>query len=92
MVSWTFNSDGIAAVNDAIGSGDFIVNMMEYDHDYLDSAVSTQYDYYGCNFVMTGDDEPILEITYGSADPPTIIRLKLDSGITSLKGGSFKIK
>ena len=88
-VTYTLNSDGISAVNDAIGSGNCNIAFLEYDHDYLDNGSITATHYYRVNMVMTGDDQPYLDITYAGG---VTSRLKLSGGSFNLKGGNLIIK
>lgn len=90
LVTFSLNSDGIAAVNSAIGSGNLNIALIEYDHDYLDVGGITGYDYYQVNINMSVG-APYLDITYG-AGTPTFSRIKLSGGNYNLKGGTLTIK
>ena len=67
--TWTINSDGISAINDAIGSGILTIGLMDY-YDYNNSdpgtGNETKIKIFYANTLGTGSD-PKLELTLATA-------------------------
>jgi len=93
LYTFNLNSDGLASVNSAVGSGNLSICMMEYDHDYLDTSSGVSvWDHYTTNLAMTGATEPYLEITYGTSTSAVIVGVKLSGGSFNINGGNLIIK